>query len=424
MQKDPLSRDVPGQCAPVEERTAILSRGVRRERKTGRDGWSVRIEARRAHEEDPPRTREQNVDALRAPHNRELSVIVGVPRTQETGASLERRTIMARADLLLDIVRAGTEGNQELFRKALEALVAEERGKQHNVLADQLAAHLKINGASLRPTRPAGESNGDRTAFAEVRPRRPLSALVLPGVVRQACSELVEEQLRADLLRAHNLEPRHRVLLSGPPGNGKTTLAEALAFELTIPLYVVRYESIIGSYLGETAVRLAKLFALVRSERCVLFFDEFDVLGKERGDVHETGEIKRVVSSLLLQVDQLPAHVVVVAATNHGELLDRAAWRRFQLRMALPQPSKEQRIEWLRQFESRAGFSLGYSHAHIAKTLGAVSFAELELFALDVQRRYVLALPDENVRSIVGGRLKQWTSRVKPRTQNARKRNG
>lgn len=333
---------------------------------------------------------------------------------------------MARADLLIDIVKAGAEGNQELFRKTLEALIAEEKAKQHNVLADQLAAHLRINGSPVRPARILPESNGggDRSAFVEVCPRRNLASLVLPALVREACSELVEEHHRADLLRSHGVEPRHRVLLSGPPGNGKTTLAEALAFELSAPLYVVRYESIIGSYLGETAVRLSKLFAQVRTDRCVLFFDEFDVVGKERGDVHETGEIKRVVSSLLLQVDQLPSHVVVVAATNHGELLDRAAWRRFQVRVALPLPTEKQRAEWLKQFEERAGFSLMHSHANIAKNLGTMSFAELELFALDVQRRYVLALPDGDAKAIVSQRLKHWNARVKPKTDTTRKRNG
>jgi AAA+ superfamily predicted ATPase len=201
-------------------------------------------------------------------------------------------------------------------------------------------------------------------------------------------------------------------------------LAEALAFELAVPLYVVRYESIIGSYLGETAVRLSKLFAQVRTERCVLFFDEFDVVGKERGDVHETGEIKRVVSSLLLQVDQLPSHVVVAAATNHSELLDRAAWRRFQVRLALPIPTKEQRVEWLKQFEVRTGLSLGHSHANLAKVLGSISFADLELFALDVQRRYVLALPDGDLQSIVSRLLKQWNARVNATPASTRTRNG
>jgi SpoVK/Ycf46/Vps4 family AAA+-type ATPase len=99
--------------------------------------------------------------------------------------------------------------------------------------------------------------------------------------VTSACKELIEEQHRLDLLRSHNLEPRHRVLLAGPPGNGKTSLAEVIATELMVPLLVVRYEAVIASYLGETAVRLARLFDHVRTCRAVLFFDEFDVVGKE-----------------------------------------------------------------------------------------------------------------------------------------------
>lgn len=321
---------------------------------------------------------------------------------------------MARADLLIDIVRGGAEGDQDLFRRALEALITEERSKQHNLLADRLAAHLNLNGKPFRAARLDPGPTGDTRLFYEVRARRSFADLLLPEHVRRACIELVEEHNRADLLRAHNLEPRNRVLLIGPPGNGKTSLAEALANELAIPLFAVRYESIIGSYLGETAVRLAKLFAQARTQRCVLFFDEFDVIGKERGDLHETGEIKRVVSSLLLQVDQLPSHVVAVTATNHSELLDRAVWRRFQLRLDLPTPGKSQREAWLQMFEDRSGLTLGYKHSHLAERLAGLSFSELEQFALDIHRRYVLTMPGADVRSIVADRLKQWSNRAVP----------
>ena len=102
------------------------------------------------------------------------------------------------------------------------------------------------------------------------------------------------------MLRSHGIQPRHRVLLSGPPGNGKTALAEATAEGLGIPLLTVRYEALIGSFLGETTQRLGQLFDRVHTMPCVLFFDEFDVVSKERGDVHETGEIKRVVSELVV----------------------------------------------------------------------------------------------------------------------------
>ena len=118
-------------------------------------------------------------------------------------------------------------------------------------------------------------------------------------------------------------------------------------------LVVARYDGLIASYLGETASRRRKLFDNVRTWACVLFFDEFDTIGKERGDLHETGEIKRVVSSLLMQIDDLPSHVVVVTATNHPELLDHAVWWRFQLRLELPRPTPKEIEDYFATVGSR-----------------------------------------------------------------------
>lgn len=318
---------------------------------------------------------------------------------------------MARADLLLELVRAGARSDQALFKKALEALVVEERAKQHHILADRLAAHLQQNGSQTAGPAPARRNGHPIDLFYEIDPQRTLDSLFLPEITSAACRELIEEQNRSDLLRAHNLEPRHRILLAGPPGNGKTSLAEAIASEMAAPLLVVRYESVIASYLGETAVRMSKLFDQIRTRRCVLFFDEFDVIGKERGDVHETGEIKRVVSSLLLQIDDLPSHVIVVTATNHPELLDRAVWRRFQLRLELPAPSTAEVQKWFEEYEKRLNIKLGYAPSTLAKRLKGLSFAEIEQFCLDIQRRHVLLLPEGDIKDIVGRRLKQWESR-------------
>ena len=318
---------------------------------------------------------------------------------------------MARADLLLELVRAGTRGEQALFRKVIEALIAEERSKQHHILADRLTGYLNQSEPSKPISTPTYRNGQTTDLLLELNPIRKVSDLVLTDVIINACKELVEEQNRSDLLRSHNLEPRHRVLLAGPPGNGKTSLAEALAAELAIPLLVVRYEAVIASYLGETAVKLSRLFEQVRTRRCVLFFDEFDVLGKERGDIHETGEIKRVVSSLLLQVDALPSYVVVVTATNHPELLDRAVWRRFQIRLELPSPTQKEIEEWFRRFEERIGEKLGVATSILAKNLKGANFSELEQFGQDIQRRYVLSIPQANMPQIIKQRLSQWEHR-------------
>jgi SpoVK/Ycf46/Vps4 family AAA+-type ATPase len=325
---------------------------------------------------------------------------------------------MARSDLLISLVKAGSSGDQALFRKTVEALIAEERGKRHDVLADRLAEQLARNGTPFRDQRTSTLSNGTTGDLCiELLPKRTLDELILTDTVKAVCMEFIEEHNRSDLLRSYNLQPRHRVLLTGPPGNGKTTLANALANALAVPLIVVRYEGLIASYLGETAARLRRLFDYVRTRSCVLFFDEFETLGKERGDIHETGEIKRVVSSLLLQIDDLPQHVVVVTATNHPELLDRAVWRRFQIKLELARPTRNDVERYFNAAATRLSFPLGVNSRVLAEKLAGASYSELEDFLADVARRYVLSLPTADTKGIVQQRLKEWNHRFVPPDQ-------
>ena len=319
---------------------------------------------------------------------------------------------MARADLILNLVKSGAQGNHTQFQKTVEALAADERRKNHNVFADRLLAQIQqnANGRFDAVSSPTTRSSAG-PLVVEVVPRRRLKDLILPEEVTEATLELVEEQYRADLLRSHNVEPRHRILMAGPPGNGKTSLAEAIADALHVPFLVVRYEAVIGSYLGETAQRISRVFEHARSRQCVLFFDEFDSIGKERGDRQETGEIKRVVSSLLLQIDSLPSYVVVVTASNHHELLDRAVWRRFQIRLELPMPRQGQIERWFREFQEKMDCDLGLSPRSLAMRLRGLSFAEIEDFGFDVTRRMILDQPSADAKKITEGRLRHWKKR-------------
>ena len=322
-----------------------------------------------------------------------------------SGEVLWHNVCVARSDLLVSLVRTGTTGDQVGFRRAAEAIIAEEQAKQHGVLATQLADALKPDIARRVGT-PSIKTGGSPLVF-DIEPERRVGELVLPASVRAAVTEIVEEHHRHDLLKSHGLEPRHRVLLVGPPGGGKTSLAEAIATEIMVPLLVARYEALITSYLGETAGRLDALFDAVRTRPCVLFFDEFDTIAKERGDIHETGEIKRVVSSLLLQIDRLPSYVVVVVATNHPELLDRAVWRRFQARLTLPAATREGVIEFLERWVNRTGIALEYSTRTLADKLRGLSYAEIEEFVTTVQRRLVLSEPGSDRRALVRSCLEQ-----------------
>lgn len=318
---------------------------------------------------------------------------------------------MARADLLVNLIKAGSKGEQSIFQEVAENIIAEERDKKHYVLAERLAAVIRDNGSvSHRPNRVL--DNGIAHLLYSRIPERRLSEVILKESNRTLIREIIEEQHRADLLKSYGLSPRNRLMFIGPPGNGKTTLAEALAHEVMVPLLIVRYEGLIGSFLGETASRLQKIFDYARQQKCVLFFDEFDVVGKERGDIHETGEIKRVVSSLLLQIDALPSYTIVVVASNHAELLDTAVWRRFQARLDMPRPTKEQFIGFIQNYEKQTSIKFGLSAHSIVEKAGFDSFSAIEDFCRDVYRRTVLERQQENNRKIIETKIRQWREQL------------
>lgn len=323
---------------------------------------------------------------------------------------------MARADLLAELVRFGMDGDRTKFLKTAESIAAEERAKNHTVLAERLENLLrafsngKVNGA----VKGGGVVLEQKISglLHEILPEKSFGDLVLPSDVQAVMREFVQEHHRMELLRSYSLEPRNRLLFIGPPGNGKTSLAEAVAHALLIPLFVIRYDGVIGAYLGETANRLNRVLEFIRTRRCVLFFDEFETLGKERGDRNETGEIKRIVSSLLMQIDDLPSHVVVAAATNHPELLDRAVWRRFQVRVKLPAPNRDTLTEWFAKFAEHIKIPLGYAPRALAEKMNGASFAEVEEFGRSVYRQHVLCIPDSDMKKIVKQNLQSWETRM------------
>ncbi len=318
---------------------------------------------------------------------------------------------MARADLLIDLIEAENRGDKARFRTLVEAVIAEERANQHHLVADRLTELITSVGSTQLMLRDDASTLAS-DLVAEIVPRRRLATVHLAGRVRSVVEEVIEEHRRSELLRSHNLEPRNRILLQGPPGNGKTSLAEAIAAETLLPFYVIRYEGVVSSFLGETTSRIHSAFEFARTRRCVLFFDEFDTLAKERSDLHETGEIKRVVSTLLLQIDRLPPHVIVVCATNHGELLDRAAWRRFQVRLSLDAPTRAEAISFLESIGPLG--DLGLAPRTIVDHMKGASYSDLEQLAVDVRRRFVLSLPDGDLRTIARERLEQWRTQATP----------
>jgi SpoVK/Ycf46/Vps4 family AAA+-type ATPase len=198
--------------------------------------------------------------------------------------------------------------------------------------------------------------------------------------LQQSLQRVLKEQRHLSKLRSHGLHPRRKLLLVGPSGTGKTMTASALAGELGIPLFVVRLDALITKFMGETAAKLRQVFDAVASTRGVYFFDEFDAIGSQRGMANDVGEVRRILNSFLLMIEQDDSNSVIVAATNHPDILDEALFRRFDDVVEYHVPSEAEVLALLRMrlaayvkskkdFADLALEASGLSHAEIARAI-------------------------------------------------------
>jgi SpoVK/Ycf46/Vps4 family AAA+-type ATPase len=255
---------------------------------------------------------------------------------------------MANGKILRQLVKAGAAGDSEAFRQASEAIIREERQKQHHLLANDLEQILYGQAKPLAPAAlsrllPAIPTDKERgLPLLDIRqPQRNLEELILSESGLAAIEELLEEHRRQDILHTYGLQPSAKVLFFGPPGCGKTLAAEVIACELNLPLAIVRLDALVSSYLGETAANLRKVFDFIAQYPLIALFDEFDALGKERSDNTEHGELRRVVNAVLQMMDAYRGKSIILAATNHEQILDTAVWRRFDDTLEFPLPTAE-----------------------------------------------------------------------------------
>jgi SpoVK/Ycf46/Vps4 family AAA+-type ATPase len=253
-----------------------------------------------------------------------------------------RRTRMPTADQIKALLTSHAEGDSAQFYSIAMQIAASEARQGRGRLAEELRALIdKAKSRTALPSAPI-PLNRPRGELADILslsyPKTKLADMVLSAATEGKLARVIREHKSLSPIRSHGLAPRRKLLLVGNPGTGKTLTASALAGELGLPLFVVHLDGLITKYMGETAAKLRLVFDAIAQTRAVYLFDEFDSIGSERGLANDVGEIRRVVSSFLQMVERDHSDSLIIAATNHIALLDRALFRRFDdiIRFELP----------------------------------------------------------------------------------------
>jgi SpoVK/Ycf46/Vps4 family AAA+-type ATPase len=286
---------------------------------------------------------------------------------------------MASADHIKALLKSHLEGDDQRFYSVAMQLAAHEAKLGHGKLAEELRMLVdkaKQRRGASQPV-PIGKPRGELAELLSVSfPKARLGDMVLDDALKKQIQRIIREQRHAARILEHGLSPRRKLLLMGPPGNGKTMTGSVLAGELGLPLFQVRLDGLITKYMGETAAKLRQIFDATSQTRGVYFFDEFDAIGSQRGLANDVGEIRRVLNSFLQMIEQDQSHSLIVAATNHPELLDRALFRRFDdlLHYDLPDISHVAMV-----LESRLGrlAKQNVSWERLAEATEGLSYAEI-----------------------------------------------
>lgn len=283
-------------------------------------------------------------------------------------------------DHIKALVRSHASGDEDSFYAIAAQIAAQEARKGHNRLARDLKQAIdsaRQAPLATRPTpvTPIAQPRGDLAELVTASfPRVGLSDLIAPSELLDRIEEVLVEQRQRKVLAQQGFTPAHKLLLEGPPGTGKTLTARVIAHELSLPLLAIRMDSVMSKFLGETASKLRVVFDAANEQRAVYLFDEFDALGGDRG-TNDVGEARRIVSSFLVFLEQLGPESVVIAATNHRTILDRALFRRFDAVIRYELPDSNQAIEVMKMRLGPLGRNLKWSK--IGEQVGGMSHADL-----------------------------------------------
>jgi SpoVK/Ycf46/Vps4 family AAA+-type ATPase len=305
---------------------------------------------------------------------------------------------MSEGRLIRDLLKTHVCRDEDGFRRAAKDLIERERALNHRVLADDLERIL-VNGTNGTATKSAGkpgipweipkDKDKGYPLLHVSRPEIPWERLVMPALPMSELQAVVDENHRRDILLSGGLKPKQKVLFVGPPGCGKTLAASVVSAALNWPLAVVRLDTVVSSFLGETATNLRRIFDFINQDRFVVLFDEFDALGKERDRGQEHGELQRVVTALLQLMDGYHGESLMLFATNHQFMLDSALWRRFDSIVPFELPKEQDRLLMFRLF-FRSFVHSDDQLKTLARATNGASGSDVEWLTTEIMRRLML----------------------------------
>lgn len=268
---------------------------------------------------------------------------------------------MASSEQLKALIKSHISRDDGHFYSVAMQVAAHEAKLGHGKLAEELrdlidAAKTRLSQDSSGKLVPisgalnsAAKAKGELSGLLTVtQPANRLGDMVLDDMAARQLARIIKEQRLLARIKEHGLSPRRKLLLVGPPGTGKTMTASALAGELGLPLFAVRLDSLITKFMGETAAKLRQVFDAIADLRGVYFFDEFDAIGSQRGTGNDVGEIRRVLNSFLQMIEHDQSNSLIIAATNHPEVLDNALFRRFDDVVGYHMPTPTQALDLIR----------------------------------------------------------------------------